>query len=319
MAHGGKRASVLELTSWLFVAFVGLTTISQAIGWAGTTNVAVVQSLTPYLGVALVPVIAVAFWRGRLILVTVASSIAVAILVLAAPLAFPDPQPAVAADSTGLRVASLNLWYENTRIDEVDDVLAAIDADVVVFSEYTADHRKVLQASALADTYPERTDRAGRGATGVAIWSRWPLRIDDTIETFNESLDVTVTGPDGVARIVAMHMPTPLVDFDAWRADLATAAQIGRGAAGPTLLIGDLNSSYWHPDFRQLLDAGFVDANAAAGSGFSTSWPTGGIIPPFVRLDHALTTGGLVSTDVADFDVPGGDHRGLVVTVAPAR
>ena len=95
-------------------------------------------------------------------------------------------------------------------------------------------------------------------------------------------------------------MPTPLVDFDAWRTDLATAAEIGRTTTEPTLLIGDLNSSYWHPDFRRLLDAGFVDANAAAGSGFSTSWPTGKVIPAFVRLDHALTIDGLVSTDIVD-------------------
>jgi endonuclease/exonuclease/phosphatase (EEP) superfamily protein YafD len=114
-------------------------------------------------------------------------------------------------------------------------------------------------------------------------------------------------------------MPTPIKDVGAWRDDLATAARIGREADGPTLLVGDLNSSYWHPDFRRLLDVGFVDAHAAAGSGFSTSWPRNWSVPPFVRLDHALTTGGLVSTDVVDLDVPGSDHRGLVVTVAPAR
>jgi endonuclease/exonuclease/phosphatase (EEP) superfamily protein YafD len=116
-----------------------------------------------------------------------------------------------------------------------------------------------------------------------------------------------------------MHMPTPLVDVDAWQRDLATAAAIGRTAEGPTLLIGDLNSSYWHPGFRRLLDVGFVDAHTAAGSGFSTSWPTDWWIPPFVRLDHALTIGGLVSTDIADFEIPGSDHRGLMVTVAPTR
>jgi hypothetical protein len=38
-----------------------------------------------------------------------------------------------------------------------------------------------------------------------------------------------------------------------------------------------------------------------------------------VRLDHALTVGGLVSADVVDFEIPGSDHRGLMVTVAPAR
>ncbi len=303
----------------MFVAVVGLVAISQAVGWAGTTTVAIIQSLTPYLGIALVPVIAVAFWRRHLVMVTVATSIAAALLVLGAPLAFPDPQPAAAVDSSGLRVASLNLWYQNTSVDEIDDALATIDADVIVFNEYTPQHRDSLQASALADTYVQRLDRPGLGATGIAIWSRWPMRIGDSIETFNDSLDVTVRGPDGDIRVVAMHMPTPLVDFDAWRTDLATAAEIGRTTTEPTLLIGDLNSSYWHPDFRRLLDVGFVDANAAAGSGFSTSWPTGKVIPAFVRLDHALTIDGLVSTDIVDFDVPGSDHLGLVVTVAPAR
>ena len=68
-----------------------------------------------------------------------------------------------------------------------------------------------------------------------------------------------------------------------------------------------------------MLDAGFVDAHTANGAGFSTSWPTTWPIPPFVRLDHALTTGGLVATDVEDFDVAGSDHLGMVVTVAPTR
>ena len=114
-----------------------------------------------------------------------------------------------------------------------------------------------------------------------------------------------------------MHMATPFDDFDGWRNDLAIAREVGRTTTRPTLLIGDLNASYWHPDFRRLLDAGFVDAHAAAGSGFSTSWPTNGVIPPFVRLDHALTTAGLVSTAVDDVDVPGSDHRGMIVSVAP--
>jgi hypothetical protein len=114
--HGGTRASVIDLVSWLIVAFVGLVTITQAVGRSGTAVVAVVQSLTPYLAFALVPV----WWwpccagvahRDR------ASAVGFGIGVLAAPLAFPGPQPSAATDSTGLRVASLNLYYENPRID----------------------------------------------------------------------------------------------------------------------------------------------------------------------------------------------------------
>ena len=95
------------------------------------------------------------------------------------------------------------------------------------------------------------------------------------------------------------------------------AAEVGRTVSGPTLLIGDFNASYWHPDFRSALDAGFVSAHTATGAGFSTSWPTTWPIPAFVRLDHALTAGGLVATDVEDFDVAGSDHLGMIVTVAP--
>jgi endonuclease/exonuclease/phosphatase (EEP) superfamily protein YafD len=317
--RGGTRASFVELFAWLYVAFVGLIALTQATGWAGTRLIAVVQSLTPYLAVALVPVIAVAFWRRRLLMVTVASSIGFGLAVLGTPLVVPAEQPPAAPDSAGLRVASLNLLFRNERIDDVASMLARLDPDVIVFSEFTRAHQQELLANALSDAYPHRVESTGLGATGVAVWSQWPLRIGEPLDTFNAALDVTVSGPDGRVDLVAMHMPTPLVDFDAWRADLATAARIGREAERPTLLIGDLNSSYWHPDFRRLLDVGFVDAHSAAGKGFTTSWPTDWWIPPFVRLDHALTTGGLVSTDVDDLDVPGSDHRGLVVNVAPAR
>lgn len=319
MPNGGTRANFIDLVAWLFVAFVGVVVLTQAVGWAGSTTVAIVQSLTPYLAMALVPVALVALWRRQLLLVTTACSIGFGVAVLATPLAVPETQPDAAPNSTGLRVASVNLWYRNPDVGAVADTLGDVDADVIVFSEFTQVHQADLEASALAVEYPRRIDRTGLGATGIAVWSRYPMRIGSSIDTFNDSVDLTIAGPDGDVRIVAMHMPTPIVDFDAWRSDLATAEQIGRTTTEPTLLIGDLNSSYWHPDFRRLLDAGFVDANAAAGSGFSTSWPTDWWIPPFVRLDHALTTGGLVSTDVDDLDVPGSDHRGLVVTVAPAR
>jgi endonuclease/exonuclease/phosphatase (EEP) superfamily protein YafD len=317
--RGRPRAGIADLVSWLLVAFVGLVVLTQAFGRTGPTSVAVVQSLTPYLGVALVPVILVALWRGRLELVTVATAVTFGVAVLGTPLAVPDRQRPPAPGSTGLRVAAVNLWFENARIDDVDDALAELDADVIVFSEYTPEHQAALQASALAGSYDVRTDRPGTFADGIAVWSRLPLRVHDEPDTYYGSLDVTVAGPDGDVRIVAMHVPTPLVDADAWRRDLRTAAEVGRSATGPTLLIGDLNASYWHPGFRRVLDAGYVDASDAAGSGFSTSWPTNWPIPPFVRLDHALTAGGLVSTGFDDVDVPGSDHLGLVVTVAPAR
>jgi endonuclease/exonuclease/phosphatase (EEP) superfamily protein YafD len=317
--RGGTRASFIDLVCWIVVALVGLLTLTQAAGWTGTSAVAVGQSLTPYLAVTLVPVVAVALLRRQLLIVTVALAVGFGVGVLATPLAVSESQPPAASSSAGLRVASLNLWNQNPDIDAVADLLSTVDVDVIVFIEYTREHLLALEASELVRDFPYRSERAESRATIMAVWSRFPVTRRGQLPNVKDSIDLDVRGPDGDVRVVALHLPTPINDFSTWRSDLATAARLGRRADAPTLLIGDLNSSYWHPDFRQLLDAGFVDANIAAGSGFSTSWPTDWWIPPFVRLDHALTAGGLVSTDIYDLDIPGSDHRGLVVTVAPAQ
>jgi len=314
---GGTRSRALELIGWLTVAVVGVVTLTQAFGWAGSRLVAVMQSLTPYLGMVLVPVALVALWRQRLRLATVCAAVGAGILLLAAPLAFPGDQPDPVDGAAGLRAASLNLLYLNDRLDEVADDLHELLPDVIVFSEYTAEHQATLQQHPMADDYLYRIDRSGLGAGGIALWSRTSVLVDEHPDTSRYSLDVSVEGPDGDIRIVAMHAPTPIDSFENWRRDLSVVAQIGRDATTPTMVIGDLNSSYWHPDFRRVLDAGFVDAHTANGVGFSTSWPTDTPFPPFVRLDHALTTDGLVATNIDDFDIPGSDHRGFVVTVAP--
>jgi len=312
-------STLVDLGCWLTISAIGVVVSTQAIGWSGTQLLAAAHALTPYLAIPIVIVTVLALWHRRLLQATVATAVGFGIAALGTPLAFPDPQPLPVAGSVGLDVASVNLWYENERVDDVAGELAELDADVIVFSEYTPSHQSILTASGLAARYPHRVDRNGDRPTGVAVWSRWPLSENGLLTTYHSSYDVTVAGPDGDVRVVAMHMVTPFDDLGGWQSDLAIARTIGRTTDTPTLLVGDLNSSHWHPGFREVLDTGFVDAHAATGSGFSTSWPIGRIVPAFVRLDHALTAGGLVSTDVTDLDVPGSDHRGLLVSVAPAR
>jgi endonuclease/exonuclease/phosphatase (EEP) superfamily protein YafD len=317
---GGSRQTFfqfLELIGWTVAAFVGAIVITQAFGWTGLMPMAIVQSLTPYLGLLLAPIALIALWRRRLRLVAVCGAIGLGLLVLAAPLAYPDRQPDAITGAVGLRVASVNLLYSNDRIDDVVTTLHDLAPDVIVFNEYTAEHQSSLQGSTLADDYRYRIDRTDEYAGGIAVWSREPVTLAEAPDTYNHSLDATVEGPDGDVRLVALHIPTPLISFENWQHDLHTVGRIGRDATTPTAVVGDLNSSYWHPDFRRLLDVGFVDAHIANGKGFSASWPTDMIGPAFVRLDHALTTGGLVSTDVVDFEIPGSDHLGFVVTVAP--
>jgi endonuclease/exonuclease/phosphatase (EEP) superfamily protein YafD len=319
---GGSRSKLttaVELAAWTIVAGIGAITLTQALGWAISPLVVVAQTLTPYLGVIVTVVALVALRARRLLMTTVAAAIGFGIVVLGTPLAFPGEQADPIDGAAGLEVASVNLLYRNDRIDDVAEQMDRLTADVIVLTEYTEEHQAALLASPVAERYPYRTDRAGPRGDGVAIWSALPVDVAEHPDTDSTSIDVTVSGPDGDVRVVAVHLPTPLDDFESWGHDLRAAAEIGRTASGPTLLIGDFNASYWHPDFRSVLDAGFVDAHTATGSGFSTSWPTTWPIPPFVRLDHALTTGGLVATHAEDFDVAGSDHLGMIVTVAPTR
>jgi endonuclease/exonuclease/phosphatase (EEP) superfamily protein YafD len=308
-----------ELIAWLTTAVAGLVMITQAWGWHGTRIVAVAQSLTPYLSIAVVGIAALAVWRRWVELATTAIAVGVGAMALSIPLIAGGGQPGADPGAVGLRIASVNLLYDNDRVADVADVLLDADADVIVFIEYTAGHQEVLTAHQLAGRYGHRVERTAPGPEGIAIWSRRPVAETDPPPTHLDSLDLTVDHADGSVRIVGIHVPTPVNDFDAWRRDLALVEQIGREAVGPTVVVGDLNATYWHPDFRDLLDAGFTDAHIAAGHGYATSWPTNRVVPPFVQLDHALTTDGLVSTEIADVPVPGSDHRGFVVTVAPAR
>lgn len=293
--------------------------LSQAAGYDGFRALATLQSLTPYFIPVIAAIAAIALWRAWHAIGITASLVGTSILLLSVPLVFPPNQPTPANDAEGLRVAAVNLLYTNERTSEIADDLATRDLDMIVFSEYTAAHQESLVAHPLSADFPHREDRDGLQAGGVAVWSRHPLQPDEPPDTVNYSIDLMAMAPDGPVRVLAVHPPTPIFNFAGWRNDMALIGDVASRGSNPTLVIGDFNASYWHPVFRQLLRRGLTDAHMANGNGWSTSWPTDEFVPPFVRLDHALTGNGLVSTDVDDFRVAGSDHTGFVVTVSPTR
>lgn len=310
---------ILEVIGWLAVAVIGGVLVSQVIGWNGTRVVATLQALTPLLALLLIPIAGLALWQSRHAIASVAAILGLGAMVLMAPLIFEPAQDQPIEGSVGLRVALVNLLYENAETDAVASDLARRNLDVIVFNEYTAEHQEILLASPLANGYPFKIDHAEPFAGGIAVWSRHDMTVGDPPKTFDKSLDLITDTTQGAVRIIAVHPRTPVYDFEDWRDDLRIIGQVDLEAGTPTVLVGDFNASYWHPGFRDLLSSGYVDAHIATGRGFSTSWPNDSLIPPFVRLDHALTFGALVATEVEDFDIAGSDHRGFVVTVAPTR
>jgi endonuclease/exonuclease/phosphatase (EEP) superfamily protein YafD len=251
-------------------------------------------------------------------LTAVSAPIAVALVAMSWPLLHPPPQPPVAIGATPLRVFHSNLLYRNDRTADIAEAVAAVDADVVAFSEYTPEHSSGLLASPLADKYPYRIEHVETEAAGAALWSKYPLTEMPAPPARSREILASVAAPDPMV-VYVVHTMSPLVRLDDWKAELthlyAPPVEPGR----PVLIVGDLNASYWHPAYREVLDRGWRDAHTSMGKGFSTSWPNDvRPVPNYVRIDHALVDDRLVVTEVEDVHVPGSDHVGFVVTVATA-
>jgi endonuclease/exonuclease/phosphatase (EEP) superfamily protein YafD len=319
MPPSRSRAGRIGLVlGWAVTTAIAALAVTQVAGWTGNRYVAALQALTPYVLAAAMPLAAAALAFRRWALAATNAVVAVVFVVLSWPLLHPPDQPAVADGTTPVRVFHANLLYRNEHIDDVAQAVAAVGADVLAFTEYTRPHAVALRDSPLAEGYPYRIEYIASAAAGTALWSRYPLVERDGPQGASRAVFATVEAPEPFTR-VALHTHSPHNTVQERHAELErlTAPPITTGDR--TLVIGDLNTSYWHPVFRDLLAQGWRDAHQLMGRGFSTSWPNDvQPFPNFVRIDHAVVNGGLVVSALDDVHVPGSDHVGFVVTVVAA-
>lgn len=310
---------MLVLLGWIAVALIAALLATQAASWSGTRTIVMAQALHPFFVAISLPIAIIAFVAGNWWVGVAAATVTAGVggfawAVLRATPATP-PRPG----AHPLRVFHSNLLYLNERPAEVPSAVLALDPDVVAFTEYTTDHSTLLAASALADRYPHRIEHAdGERTGGSAIWSRFPLIEVESLPSRDVSTAAVVGAPDPVV-VHVVHPPSPLASLAAWHDELARLGPLITRDPGPVVVVGDFNADVWHPPFRRLLATGWRDAHVLLRRALSNSWPTDRPpVPPFVRLDHALVNDALTVIDVIDIDVPGSDHRGLVVTVALA-
>jgi endonuclease/exonuclease/phosphatase (EEP) superfamily protein YafD len=297
---------------------MGVLALTQAFGVGSQGPLPALQSLTPWVLLPAFPIAVVAALRDRRALALTSAGVAVCLLVLSFPIAFPGHRPGVEPGATRLRIAFANLFRENEDADGARAVLSH-DADVVAVVELNPTMAGHLDAEG-ADRYPYRVERPLGSSEGLALYSRHPI-VDAAVRPIGTRLGMeALLDVDGrPVRLFVVHPFPPIFNgrlSGEWAASLDAIGDEATSPGPATIVVGDFNASRWHPPFRRLLGRGLRDAHEWLGHGFSTSWPNDWPTPPFVRLDHALLRPGVIPTAVDDFRVPGSDHRGFVVDLA---
>jgi endonuclease/exonuclease/phosphatase (EEP) superfamily protein YafD len=325
------RRLLLLLVLALLLVPAPLVTGARMLDPRGGTWVRLV-AFTPYAGVfyllallALLPVAIRGHGLGRGAARVVAAALVIPLLVHAywASGAFLGTPSAAASGTESVRVMTANLLKGRADASAVVRTAVARDVDVLVVEEVTPEELVALRSAGLRRVLPHRAGRAEQGTYGTMAFAKGRLRAVTRLDTGFAGYAMDLRLPDGPVHLLAVHPRAPLGDAEDWRADQLAVRRAARGAAGRTMIVGDLNATMDHAPMRELVGRGYQDAATQARSGWQPTWPSAGQVtrfgvpvPPLLAIDHVLLSDGLRSVDTETVTIPGTDHRALVVEVS---
>jgi endonuclease/exonuclease/phosphatase (EEP) superfamily protein YafD len=286
--------------------------------------VLVVAAASPYLTAAGVAAMLLFGLAQRWVLTIVAAVLCVAMIAVQLP-RFIGPE------GTGVPGVAVRVVTANLGLGEADPaaVVASVrdSADIVVLQEMTAGVAAGMSAAGLDATFPYRVIDPRPLASGMGVWSRYPIVSSAHIDGYQLpmlSMRIRVPGVRFDPIVLAVHLAAPLVqplddfthDFSRFSDTLREMAK--QAGSGAVIVAGDFNATYDMRPFRQLLEEGYRDAAEQAGAGMTRSFPSTLAGQPWRRpvvgIDHVLVYN-CVATTAGTESVPGSDHRGLLTTI----
>lgn len=321
-----SRKIRIGLSTALAVAFLLLTILALI---ARTQPIANLPSLILAVGS---PYVSLAAFAGLLVAASCRRRILsiVAVVALAATLAVQISwyylgQPTDVGAYQDIRVLSSNLRHGHADPHFLV-TLANKSADVITVAELTPEEVQRLKQAGINKSFPYAHLLPAPGAGGIGMWSRYPLTVLSEPRHRRVSIPAARLGVPGLRfepLLASVHVYSPVAG-DAntvadWRSGMAGAkVQLDSFArtAGPAAVIigGDYNSTPDMRQFRDLLTNGYRDAVEQSGSGFAPTFPSNRRFPPVITIDHVLTRNAAAQS-VRTIEVPGSDHRALLVTV----
>ncbi|WP_020669065.1 endonuclease/exonuclease/phosphatase family protein [Amycolatopsis nigrescens] len=301
-----RGTGVLALIALPFAVLAVL----RLVGIDGNSYTAAALALTPYATAAGLVLGVLTLMLRRWWIGGVVTLLAVSLTFAVVPRLVPEEQP-TPAGGRPLRVLSANLYLGQADAKAIVDLVRAHDVDVLNLLELTQPSVNALTDAGLFALLPHRVLDPEPDGYGSGIVSRHPLTelaLAKPSRPQQPSARVDLGGGASV-EIVAVHPLPPTMSPPDWKSTLG-------GLPLPTadlpvrILAGDFNATLDHAQLRDLLDAGYTDAGAERGAGFTPTWPDG-IFPPPVTIDHVLADERTAFNDYQVFEVLGSDHSAV--------
>ncbi|GAA0988054.1 endonuclease/exonuclease/phosphatase family protein [Acrocarpospora macrocephala] len=297
--------------AWFLVVPCAVWALFQVAGLRFGVLGVMASSATPYVAVgALVAVLMAVLARAR-------AAAVVGLLAAAGLLAQVTPR-ALAADQApaagaSLRVLSINIMMGDADFGALLDLVRRLRPDVLSVQELTPWAANSLEREGLEEILPYTHLMPRRAATGGGLYSRFPLTILPEFAPDRGHVmpyaRLLMPGAPPV-DIAAVHPVNPVKQgTKQWRAGMASMPAAGGDAI--RIMAGDFNATLDHPEFRQVLGKGYVDAAEVVGAGLIPTWPANWPTPPMITIDHVLVDSRVQVLAVDAHTIRDTDHRAL--------
>jgi endonuclease/exonuclease/phosphatase family metal-dependent hydrolase len=274
------------------------------------------DGLTPLLVPPALLALGIGLLQRRWTLAVLAAATAGALLCSTIPaIGLPAHVPPSGGMSPALRLFNANLHAANPDVAPIAEEIRAAAPDLVALQEVDPDGAAGLLRSGVVARFPYRMTEVRYGASGIALWSRFPLAESQVLDLGGMPfIRATVALGARRLRFYTFHVVAPVGEDRArWKAQLRGVDEELRRERRPLVVAGDFNATRHHPSFRRLLSHRLADAHERRGRGWATTWPRGRWpLPPLMRLDHVLVTPEVTVRSVREGVGRGSDHRPIV-------
>jgi endonuclease/exonuclease/phosphatase (EEP) superfamily protein YafD len=322
--NAGPRLAIhpVWVLAWIITGFLAEVAFFRLVAWDALQIFVILNAFTLilYLPAVVIAVAAIVFRHWWLA--------AVSLIVVSLYLVFVLPEliatqsiPANIRGAETLRLFDANVYQNNSNMAGYASQIRAFRPDVVILEEADARDQHQLERDGALIGLPHIYQSNDLDSRALLIASHYPLgpfvksRVDGLSYLTRTSLKL----PSAVLPLWAVHTTAPVSpDWHDWSRELAGIDQtLKRAHPRPLLMVGDFNATWGNKGFRAILATGLTDAAAARGLALEMTWSQDFfLVPPLVRIDHILTSPGVIVTKIRTGVGVGSDHRDLMATVA---